>query len=80
MKNEKDEREEIIFIAKEKLIPKNSNIRDVFNKNNEDENTSIAIMREFECLIMENVTKLIEQNEYINIKSVFISHLIIIFT
>jgi hypothetical protein len=55
--------EEIIFIHKDKLIPQNYQM---YN----DADTTIAIMKEYKCLIMENVTKLVTNEEYNLIKSV----------
>lgn len=81
-KNDKEDKAHIIYIQKDKLIPLNINtqhLNKMINKNILNANTSATFIREYKCLIMENVTKLIEQDEYSKIKSVFISHLIVIF-
>jgi len=62
---------EIIFIEKEKLVPETKHSQQqLIHKYLNDDNTTVAIMKEYKCLILENVTKLIDKSEYLDIKSV----------
>ena len=63
----------VTYVPNEKLIPKVRKLdNQLFNKQSNDVNSSIAIYKEYKCLIIENLTKLTDPEEYQKIKSVFI--------
>lgn len=63
--------EDIIFITKDEMRNKmiNKNIDDSFT------NTSIAIMKDYKCLTIENITKLLGEDFHNSLKSVLIFNL-----
>jgi len=63
----------VTYIPKEKLIPQMRRFdEELFNKPSCDLNSSIAIYNEYKCLIIENLTKLTDPEEYEKMKSVFL--------
>lgn len=64
--------QEIVFINKNSITYENFNTPDYENQTLADENTSLAIIKEYKSLVMENVTKLLPEDELEILKSVYI--------